>query len=257
MRYFLAGGAVRDLLLGRCPTECDIVFQGAPGAMERLHGPRRRVGKTAATYFISGHDHTSLAGSIHEDLLARDFTINALLMDEAGIIHALPHTFADLRDGIIRHASDTAFRKDPVRVFRAARFSATLPGFSVGPTTIALMRETAESPAFRAIAAERVGNECMKAMAGHRPGNFVRALADADALSPWLAPFKAGKDIPAGPSRFHGEKTSVFEHTLAVMDAVAAKPLSGTDRALAAWMGFCHDLGKLTTPSQSLPRHLG
>lgn len=256
MRYFLAGGAVRDLLLGRCPTEFDIVFDGSPEELERLHGPLRRVGKTTATYIVNGRDHMPLVRSIHEDLLARDCTINALLMDEAGVIHALPRTFEDLRDGIIRHASDTAFKQDPVRVFRAARFSATLPGFSLDPATMKLMRETAGSPEFHAMAAERVGRECMKAMAGPRPGNFPRTLAEANALFPWLAPFETGKNIPAGPAQFHG-KNSVFDHILAVMDIVAARRLTGSDHALAVWMGFCHDLGKLTTPPDILPRHTG
>ena len=254
MQYFLAGGAIRDLLLGRCPAEFDIVFLGTPADIERLHGTVRKVGKTTPAYIVNGHDHMPLARSIQEDLLARDCTINALIMDENGVIHALPQTFADLRNGIIRHASETAFIKDPVRVLRAARFTATLPGFSIDPATLTLMRETAQTSSFQNIAAERVGNECMKAMIGYMPGNFLRALAAAGALSPWLDPMSAGMDIPAGPIQYHGE-SNVFDHIITVMDMIAAKSLSETDQALAVWMGFCHDIGKLITPPEILPHH--
>lgn len=260
MRYFLAGGAVRDLLLGLSPTEFDIVFDGAPEDIAGPHAAAHRVGKTAATYIINGRDHTPLAGSITEDLMGRDCTINALLMDENGVIHALPQTFDDLRQGLIRHASPQAFMKDPARVFRAARFTATLPGFSLAPETVPVMRDVAGRDGLRAIAAERVGKECMKAMAGHTPGNFLRALAVTEALEPWLAPLGQGKDIPAGPPQYHDEE-SVLDHTVMVMNAIAAMPfaatLPATERALAVWMGLCHDLGKLTTPRETLPRHIG
>lgn len=257
MRYFLAGGAVRDILLGLVPVEFDIVFDGSPEDMASGHASVYRVGKTAATYIVGGRDHVPLTGSIPEDLLARDCTINALLMDEGGVIHALPQTFADLRDGIIRHASPDAFRKDPVRVFRAARFTATLPGFSIAEETVPVMRDAAARPEFAAIAAERVGKECMKAMAGHIPGNFLRALATADALEPWFAPLGEGKDIPAGPQRFHGTNT-ILDHTVTVMNAIAREVMMDkADRALGAWMALCHDLGKLTTPKDMLPRHIG
>ena len=265
MRYFLAGGAVRDLLLGLHPIEFDIVFDGSPEDMARQHSAVHRVGKTAATYVVGGRDHVPLTGSIPEDLQARDCTINALLMDENGIIHALPQTFADLRNGTIRHAAPDAFRKDPVRVFRAARFTATLPGFSIAEETVSAMRDAAARPEYMAIAAERVGKECMKAMAGHTPGNFLRALAVADALDPWFAPFGEGKDIPAGPPKFHRENT-VLDHTVTVMNTVAneflgtpdtATEAGKADRALGVWMALCHDLGKLVTPRDMLPRHIG
>lgn len=255
MRYFLAGGAVRDVLLGRSPTEFDIVFSGGTPE-EAAGGPARRVGKTAATYIIHGRDYVPLAGSIQEDLLGRDCTINALLMDENGVIHALPKTFEDLRCGVIRHAAPDTFHKDPARVFRAARFAATLPGFSIAEETVAVMRAVAAKPDFSDIAAERVGKECMKAMGGHAPGNFFRALAAANALEPWFAPFGSGAAIPAGPPQYYGDD-SVFDHTVAVMDAAGAAVLPDPERALAVWMALCHDLSKLATPWETLPRHIG
>ena len=256
MRYFLAGGAVRDLLLGRRPTEFDIVFDGTFEEMARLREHARRVGKTAVTYIVDGHDYAPLAGTISEDLLARDCTINALLLEDSGILHALPQTFADLKNGVIRHASPESFSRDPVRLLRAARFSATLPGFSIAAETVSVMRDIAGKKAFQRIAAERVGKECMKAMAGHTPGNFIRALSASGALAPWFAPLEIGNAVPAGPDRYHGNDT-VLEHTLAVMDAVAAMDIPQDDKSLASWMALCHDLGKLTTDPAMLPRHIG
>lgn len=261
MRYFLAGGAVRDMLLGIAPDEFDIVFDGTAAEFLRQHNRAVSVGRDKKiTYIVNGHDHMPLAGSIPEDLANRDLTINALLLDEYGVIHALPSTFDDLRDGVLRHASPDAFTDDPVRVLRAARFSAVLPGFSISPETLGKMREAAAFPEFSKIAAERAGRECMRAMAGEIPGNFLRALAKGDCLAPWLSPFDAGLNIPAGPAEHHGD-ASVFSHTCEMMDAIASMPyaraLPKGERALAVWMALCHDLGKITTDPVILPRHLG
>lgn len=261
MRYFLAGGAIRDILLGIAPREFDIAFSAPSGEFLRLHKDARTVGKTTVTYIVDGREHTPLVnGSIAQDLAGRDLTINALLMDAHGVIHALPETFADLRDGIIRPASPDSFIRDPVRVFRAARLFAALSEFSLASETPNMMRIASAKPAFTTIAPERVGRECMKAMVAPAPGNFLRALAESESLAPWLSPLDAARAVAAGPEAFHGQ-ASVFDHTCAVMDAVAAMPyaraLPEKQRALAVWMALCHDLGKTLTPASLLPRHIG
>jgi tRNA nucleotidyltransferase (CCA-adding enzyme) len=95
---------------------------------------------------------------------------------------------------------------------------------------------------------------------GHTPGNFLRALAETSALSPWLAPMEKALFVPAGLSKFHGNN-SVFEHTCEVMNAVAAMSLRAAmpekERSLAVWIALCHDLGKLETDASLLPRHIG
>ena len=186
MRYYLAGGAVRDILLGLVPHEFDIVFDGTVKDFLLRYPNAVRVGKATPVFIVDGYEYMPLYDTIQKDLIARDLTINALLMADTGRIHALPETFDDLRNGRIRHVSACSFPADPVRVFRAARFSATLPGFSIVPETLHHMRQTAALPAFATIAPERVGKECIKAMSGHTPGNFFRSLARADSLSPWF-----------------------------------------------------------------------
>ena len=255
MRYFLAGGAVRDILLGRIPTDFDIVFEGTPRDLTRLHGNVHKVGSTVATYIINGYDYTPLTTSIPENLLARDCTINALLIGENGIIHALPQTFADLRDGILRHVSAHSFLDDPVRIFRVARFMATLPCFSIAAETTHLMIEATAQEKLQTIAAERISKECMKAMAGYKPGNFLLTLSQTNALHPWFSPWEKGIDPPTEQDQHHGNN-NVLDHTLDVMNNIAAMPLPDTERTLAVWMGLCHDLGKLTTLPELLPRHI-
>ena len=260
MRYYLAGGALRDILLGNHPSEFDIVFDGSPEELMREHASVQVVGKSIPVYIVDGRDHTPLAGTIAEDLSKRDITINALLMTDTGIIHALPRTFADLKNGCIRHVSLSSFFDDPVRVFRAARFAAILPGFWVVPETIEHMRESASQPKFHTVSPERIGRECMKAMTGHMPGIFLRTLAAAGCLAPWLSPLDSASAIPAGLARYHGNN-SVLDHIVATMDSTAkialGLELTTEQRAIAVWMALCHDLGKTATDPGLLPRHIG
>lgn len=262
MRSYLVGGAVRDILLGRRPREFDIAFDGETAEFLRRHkGKVRTVGKNLPVYIVGGCEHAPLhGGTIAADLANRDLTINALALDENGILHTLPESLRDLAEGVLRHASPGAFAQDCARILRTARFYASLPGFRIHPETLRLMREAALTPGYTAIAAERAGKECMKAMEGHKPGNFLRVLRDTDALLPWLAPMEKALFVPAGPPSHHGGK-SVFDHTCDVMDAAAAtafrEALSPKHRALAAWMALCHDLGKMETDADKLPRHIG
>ncbi len=258
MRYYLVGGAVRDLLLGIRPREFDIAFDGAVSDFLQASAKARKIGKGCPVYIAGGLEHTPLrAADLAGDLAKRDFTVNALALDANGILHALPQSFADLRAGIIRHAATEAFGDDPARVFRAARFAAILPNFRIHPETLELMREAAATGALCSVAAERVGRECMKALAGNRPALFFSLLAEADALSPWLQELEAARNVPAGPSVFHGGD-SVFGHTLDVMEkTLRAADLPPEDRTLALWMALCHDLGKITTDPADLPRHVG
>ncbi|CAK7013899.1 MAG: Multifunctional CCA protein [Desulfovibrio sp.] len=262
MVYYLVGGAVRDILLGKHPTEFDLAFDGTADEFLREHGGRvQTVGKKTAVYIVAGREHSALVnGNLADDLANRDLTINALAMDENGILHALPQTFADLTDGILRHASLNSFTNDYARVLRAARFTATLEGFFIHPETLALMRKAASEQGYGEFAAERAGKECMKAFGGYRPGNFLRALAEAEALLPWFPPLAEACLVPAGPSEYHGNST-VFDHTCNVMDAVAyaqyTKNLPEKERALAVWMALCHDFGKIETDPEKWPHHIG
>lgn len=265
MRYYLVGGAVRDILLGITPHEFDIVFDGSVEEFLQEKPHAKRVGSTFPIFLADGHEYIPLNGeSLTTDIMNRDFTLNALALDADGRLHMHPDCLADLRHAVLRPVSPDILRLDPLRAFRAARFAAVFPDFFLHDSVIPLMRECAASGALAHIAPERVGRELAKALTGaargHKPGNFLRVLVSGDCLPPWFAELDGAESIPAGPERYHGTD-SVLEHTACVMDRIAeicarTEHIARRDIPLAVWMGLCHDLGKVTTPSDLLPRHL-
>lgn len=249
MKRYLVGGALRDLLLGVLPREHDVAFEGSVAEFIQAYPHTRKVGRTVDVYLVDGVEHMPVrGGSITHDLALRDLTINALAMDEAGVLHAHPQALDDLAQGVLRAAYPDAFRDDPTRLFRVARFAARFPDFSVAPETLALMRQAAAQGLAASLPAERVANEVRKALVCPAPSRFVCILAEAGCLMPWFAELAGADAIPAGPARYHSG--SVLEHIGNVMDRCA-----GDD--LAVWMALCHDLGKCTTPPHVLPRHIG
>lgn len=268
MKYYLAGGAVRDLLLGRIPRDADYVFDVPEQAFIQRNPEARKIkSEPRPIYLLNGQDFSPLpfaastAAAISLDIAARDFSINALLLAPDGVIHAHARSFADLRAGLIRPTSPAALAADPLRAYRAARFAAALPGFRLHPECLEHMRALSGRER-DGIAAERVGAETLKACAGERPGDFLRALEQGGCLCPWFAEFAEAAHIPAGPPAWHD--SSVLEHTATVMDAVAkacdhapAPLTAGRSRPLAVWMALCHDLGKTGTPADLLPHHYG
>jgi tRNA nucleotidyltransferase (CCA-adding enzyme) len=258
MKYYLAGGAIRNILWGFKPADYDFVFSNTEEEFISLNPQARKLGFGPA-FGLDGREFTKLyAGSIEKDLLKRDFTINCFLMDENGFVHMHPSALNDLKNNCLNPASQGAFKDDPLRIFRAARFCAVFPSLTPSERCFALMRGAAQDAAFKNIAAERVGHECIKALSGEKPGNFLRRLSEAGALSYWFEELTGADKIPAGPVEYH--KTDVLEHIAAVMDKTVQEFERNGDknnetRMLAAWMALCHDLGKVNTPENILPHH--
>jgi len=250
MKSFLAGGAVRDLLLGRSLSDRDyLVTEVTKQAFQTEHPAAREVGHAFPVFLLEGLEFSfPRADSLEEELRSRDLTVNAMLLDEEGELVCHPRALEDLHHRVLRPASERSLLDDPLRVFRAARFWAVLPEFSPHEELVNAMRETARRGLLDSIAADRVGVEVRKAMAAAAPGNFLRLLARADCLSPWFEEFRTASAIPAGPLPYHD--TDVIEHTARVMDALTGDPL-------AAWAGLCHDIGKTTTPPEHWPSHHG
>ena len=266
MRFYAAGGAVRDLLLGRPMRDADFIFTGpAEAFILRYPAARKTKDGSHPIYLLNGQEYSGLAPrlplreALAEDLLRRDFTVNALLLADDGVLHAHPGALDDLRERVLRPASATALWDDPVRAFRAARFAASLPGFAVHTDTLEQMRGLGKEGLLDRIAAEQVGNEVRKACLGGAPGNFLRILHQGGCLEPWFAEFAKAAAIPAGPPRCHD--ADVLEHSARVMDACVRlcvkDGLPDRERALAVWMALCHDIGKCATPPDLLPRHIG
>ena len=247
MKCYLVGGAVRDLLLGRWPKEWDYAFEGNAEDFIQANPGACKVGRSVSVIVFKGVEHMPLVrGLLPEDLRSRDLTINALALDENGRLYAHPQAFTDLRARVLRLAAPDALKRDPLRVFRIARFAAQFPDFFVHPVTLAAMREAATNRLLDALPAERVGRETRRALAAPLPSRFLRLLAQAECLHPWFAECAGMDCIPAEPSQYH--KGTVLKHTCRVMDALAGDHL-------AVWMGLTHDLGKTTTPLETLPHH--
>lgn len=210
MEVYLVGGAVRDELLGRAHGERDWVVVGSsPEEMQALgyrqvgrdfpvflHPDTREEYALARTERKTGPGHTGFvchAGpevTLEEDLLRRDLTVNAMARDAAGNLVDPYGGARDLAARVLRHVSD-AFTEDPLRLFRVARFAAQLPGFTVAPQTLALLRAMVAGRQLHELSAERVWAELDKALACAAPARFFEVLAEADAWDPWFAEFRA------------------------------------------------------------------
>ena len=249
MKIYLVGGAVRDQVRGQDPVDFDFVTIGGDERELRKRVPGlTRVGQGIPVFVRDGSQYTiSEYPTIEEDLASRDLTVNALARDESGEVVAHPLALADLREKILRPVALANFLADPLRAIRAARFAALFPDFTVHEDLLSAMRGVTPQSLGR-VAAERVGQEVLKACAAPVPGNFLRILRAGQALDPWLAEFQGADLVPAGPPMFH--ETSVLEHTARVMDGSFGD-------TLGVWMALCHDLGKTATRPEFLPHHHG
>ncbi len=192
MKLYIVGGAVRDIFLGTMPTDVDIVFDGAH---EHMTDIAHVVGKSVRVFLHQGREYTPLKGaSIKEDLHSRDLTINAIALplgDAEGSFYAHPFALHDLAQGILRPTSQTAFFDDPLRLYRVARFAATLTQssgayFSVHESAIMQARAVVRQGLHKSIPAERIGREVMKALQGSAPMRFFDIVMRMGALKPWF-----------------------------------------------------------------------
>ncbi len=198
-KFYLVGGAVRDILLGREPHDRDYIAVGYT-ASELLEMGFTQVGKdfpvflhpeTGEEYALprreksTGKGHTDFVVetdgvTLEEDLGRRDLTINAMAMDiETGEIIDPYGGRKDLKEGILRHVGP-AFKDDPLRVLRVARFNARFPNFEVAPETIELLKSMRKD--LRALTPERVFMELKKALSEDAPEMFFKRLAEWDVL---------------------------------------------------------------------------
>ncbi len=250
MQIYRVGGSVRDECLGLPASDHDfVVIAGSESQFMHAFPQAVKVGGRHAVFIVQGREYTlSPAPTIEADLLTRDLTINAMARDRRNHLIAHPHARVDLENRVLRPVAPENFVHDPLRIFRAARFSATLPDFSLHPTLIPALQAAARPDALNAIAAERVGREVIKACNSARPSRFMQIIAAVDAWIPWFSELATAESIPAGPKPYHDE--SVLAHISLVADRLAGD-------GLAVWMGLCHDLGKTATPSNKWPSHHG
>jgi tRNA nucleotidyltransferase (CCA-adding enzyme) len=273
-KIYCVGGAVRDRLLGLPVQDHDWVVVGSTPEDMVAQG-FRPVGKdfpvflhpqTHEEYALARTERKTARGyqgfavyaapdvTLEQDLLRRDFTINAIAQEfdgkhgECKLID--PHNgVADLRAGILRHVSP-AFSEDPVRILRAARFAARF-GFTIAPETVQLMRDMVDNGEVDALVAERVWQELARGLMEKTPSRFFETLRNCGALAKIIPEVDALFGVPQ-PEKHHPEIDCGI-HTMLVVDDAARHDYTLEVRYAA----LTHDLGKATTPKDVLPRHIG
>lgn len=186
---YAVGGCVRDALLGRMPQDWDITTNAKPLQVKALfrrtidtglqHGTVTvmldHVGYEVTTYRIDGEyedgrhpKEVRFTGSLSDDLMRRDFTINAMAYNETEGLVDLFGGRKDLESGVICCVGEPKerFSEDALRMMRAIRFSAQL-GFTIEKNTFAAIRELA--PTIQRISAERIRTELLKTLTSAYP----------------------------------------------------------------------------------------
>ncbi len=268
-QIFQVGGSVRDALLGLPVQDCDWVVVGSTPESMVAQG-FRPVGKdfpvflhpeTHEEYALARTERKTARGykgfsvyaapdvTLEQDLLRRDFTINAMALDAEGRLIDPYGGKADLAAGILRHVSP-AFPEDPVRILRAARFAARL-GFRVAPETLELMHAMVANGEVDALVAERVWQELARALMEKTPSRFFTTLRECRALARIFPEVDALFGVPQ-PAHYHPEIDCGI-HAMMVVDDTAKHGYALEVRFAA----LGHDLGKGATPKDILPRHIG
>jgi tRNA nucleotidyltransferase (CCA-adding enzyme) len=124
--------------------------------------------------------HAAPDVTLEQDLSRRDLTINAMAQDAQGRIIDPHGGQRDIQARVLRHVTD-AFREDPVRILRVARFAARFSNFTVAPETMALMREMVQHGEVDALVGERVWQELSRGLMATQPTRMIDVLADAGA----------------------------------------------------------------------------
>jgi tRNA nucleotidyltransferase (CCA-adding enzyme) len=181
------GGAVRDLLLGGRPVDLDLVVEGDPGDLaDRLGGVAEvydRFGTSSVsrdgfrydiararreTYPRPGALPDVTPATLGEDLVRRDFTVNAIALSlggpRPGALAAAPGAFEDLEARRLRVLHDASFLDDPTRLLRLVRYASRLP-FAIEPHTRQLADQAVAGGALITVSGPRVGAE-LRLLAG-------------------------------------------------------------------------------------------
>lgn len=272
MKAYLVGGAVRDRLLNIPVKDRDWVVVGAT-AQDLLNAGYAPVGKdfpvflhpsTKEEYALARKERKIGLGytgfecistpdiRLEDDLLRRDLTINAMAEDADGRLIDPFSGQQDLQQGILRHVSP-AFREDPLRILRVARFAARFGalGFKVADETQTLMQLMVNDGELACLPAERIWTEIQRALTEASPERFFEVLRNCGALQKILPEIDALFGVPQ-PAQYHPEIDTGLHVLLCLKQASRLSPLPEIRFAALA-----HDLGKGDTDPAEWPRHIG
>ncbi len=232
---FLAGGCVRDALLGKAPKDYDIATDAQPGEVQRIFPQTIPLGTqfgvvlvvlegesfAVTTFRFDGpyldgrHPSHVRFGSMEEDIMRRDFTINGMLYDTyQDRVIDLVDGEKDLKRGLVRAIGDPRqrFEEDRLRMVRAIRFAAGLQ-FEIEENTLRAIQ--GQAPTITQVAWERIGEETSRVLTegGARRGfELMDATGLLGALLPEVVALKGVEQSP----EYHPEG-DVFTHTLGLL----------------------------------------
>ncbi|PZT72881.1 MULTISPECIES: CCA tRNA nucleotidyltransferase [unclassified Streptomyces] len=262
----LVGGSVRDALLGRLGNDLDFTTDARPEAVLKIVRPwadsvwevgiafgtvgaqKNGYQIEVTTYRSEAYDRTSrkpevsYGDSIEDDLVRRDFTVNAMAvaLPEKDFID--PHGgLEDLSERVLRTPGtpEESFSDDPLRMLRAARFAAQLD-FQVAPEVVTAMTEMAGR--IEIVSAERVREELNKLLLSAHPRKGLSLLVEtglAQQVLPELPALRLESDE-------HHRHKDVYEHSLTVLEQAIDLEADGPDLVLRL-AALLHDIGKPRT----------
>lgn len=203
MKKYIVGGFTRDKLLGLKPKDKDYVLVGAKQRdIDYLISiGYKQVGADFPVFLSPDGDEYALARierktgvgydgftvettgvTLEQDLSRRDLTINAIAWDTSLQKHIDPFNGKkDLENKVLRHVSD-AFKEDPVRILRLARFAARYSDFKIDPSTDEMVKEMVANGEINTLTKERVYVEFEKAFSEEKPSIFLKYLRNIGAM---------------------------------------------------------------------------
>ena len=270
---YLAGGCVRDLLMGREPHDYDVATSATPDVVLASFPCTFAVGAhfgvvlvadeetvtEVATFRFDGAysdgrrpDSVRYTPSAEEDVERRDFTINGLLLNPLAIADSAGdsgkmrsavldyvHGLDDLDAGVIRAIGEPSrrFEEDQLRLLRAVRFAARFE-FTIEPVTLSAIR--AMAPKIASVSRERVREELTKLLTEGHARRAFELLDETGLLAEVLPEIAKTKGVEQ-PAQYHPEG-DVWTHTLMLLEQLeAGAPLT------LAWGALLHDVGKPAT----------
>lgn len=269
VRAFPVGGYVRDLILKRNQKDIDVVTDGdgieLAIAFAKLYGKRKEevavfqnfgtamikvvgfevefVGARKESYAHNSRKPSVTKGTLKDDQLRRDFTINAMAIhidqEKFGLVEDPFDGISDLENQIIKTplAPQKTFSDDPLRMLRAIRFATQL-NYTIHPETFEGIKKVSDRISI--ISKERIHVELNKILKAENPSKGFYLLDEAGLLRYILPEMVALKGVEVRNGIGHKDN---FIHTLEVLDNISKK----SDNLYLRWAALLHDIAKPPT----------
>lgn len=266
VRAFVIGGYVRDFFLGRASKDIDIVVEGSGIELAEAVAKKLKVNlsvfknfgtamlryKDTEVEFVGARKESYNSdsrkpivenGSIEDDQLRRDFTINTLAFslqsEDYGNLVDPFGGIKDLNSGIIKTPldPDLTYSDDPLRMIRAIRFATQLK-FKIVPASIESIKHN--KLRLTILSKERIAEELNKIIMTPKPSIGFSLLNKCDLLDIILPALSDLKGVEMVEGRGHKDN---FQHSLQVLDHVA----EASNNLWLRWAALLHDIGKPAT----------